>query len=47
MYDRLEGEAGADTLVLRDGTNGNDAGDGGTGSDTATFDPGDIVTNVP
>ena len=45
--DKLRGEAGDDTLVLRDGIRGNDSGDGGTGTDSATSDPGDVVTGVP
>ena len=44
--DRLFGHDGADALNLVDGV-GHDRGDGGAGTDTATSDPGDIVTNVP
>ena len=45
--DQLFGEAGNDALNSADGVGGNDSIDGGTGTDTATSDPGDTVTRVP
>ncbi|UGS36169.1 trypsin-like serine protease [Capillimicrobium parvum] len=45
--DRLYGDGDSDTLNLVDGVSGNDAGNGGAGTDTATADPGDVVTDVP
>ena len=45
--DRLFGQAGNDILDLVDGVNGNDHGDGGADTDTATKDTGDTVVNVP
>jgi Trypsin/RTX calcium-binding nonapeptide repeat (4 copies) len=45
--DWLFGEGGLDALNLVDGVNGNDRGDGGTETDTATADPGDTVIGVP
>ncbi len=45
--DRLFGEAGLDALDLIDSVSGNDKGDGGTDTDTAIKDAGDIVINVP
>jgi Ca2+-binding RTX toxin-like protein len=44
--DRLFGQDGGDALNLVDGF-GHDRGDGGANTDSATQDPGDIVTNVP
>jgi hypothetical protein len=45
--DRLYGDGDSDTLNLVDGVSGNDAGNGGAGTDTATADPGDVVSGVP
>ncbi len=45
--DVLSGGEGNDAVRLRDNVTGNDKGDGGNGTDTATSDAGDIVTNVP
>lgn len=45
--DSVFGEAGLDTLELVDGVGGNDNGDGGADTDTATQDTGDTVVNVP
>ncbi|WP_183092692.1 calcium-binding protein [Nocardioides stalactiti] len=44
--DTLRGSSGTDTLNGRDGASG-DSLDGGSETDTATFDRGDTVTNVP
>ncbi|KAA1426173.1 DUF6801 domain-containing protein [Nocardioides antri] len=41
------GGNGNDALRLRDNIAGNDSGNGGAGTDTATFDTGDTITNVP
>jgi Ca2+-binding RTX toxin-like protein len=43
----VRGSAGNDILRVNDGVAGNDTADGGTGTDVATADPGDTVTNVP
>jgi Ca2+-binding RTX toxin-like protein len=43
----LIGGNGNDALRLRDNIVGNDSGNGGSGTDTATFDSGDTITNVP
>ncbi|UMG92899.1 calcium-binding protein [Nocardioides sp. TF02-7] len=45
--DHLFGEAHRDVLDLRDGVGGNDLGDGGDATDTATWDPGDRLVAVP
>jgi ELWxxDGT repeat protein len=43
----LSGGAGNDALRLRDNIGGNDTGNGGTGTDTATYDVGDAIISVP
>jgi Ca2+-binding RTX toxin-like protein len=43
----IEGRGGDDTLNVSDGIGGNDTADGGTGTDTCAYDPGDTVLNCP
>ncbi|KAA1418603.1 hypothetical protein F0U44_08880 [Nocardioides humilatus] len=45
--DMLFGSNGTDHLDSRDGVKGNDTINGGTATDTAVFDPGDILISVP
>lgn len=45
--DTVSGGDGNDTLRLRDNVSGNDTGNGGPGTDSATADPGDVLTSVP
>jgi Ca2+-binding RTX toxin-like protein len=45
--DALVGFLGDDSLDTQDGVPANDSGDGGSGTDSCVFDPGDFISNCP